>query len=332
MQVTVIGHREITDLLSMPECIDVMAQTFRVLGRGEAVMPQRTVMWQPDKRGAIGLMPSWLGAPPALGVKVVSVFPGNTETRYDAHQGVVLLFEAANGRLQAIVDAGAITAIRTAAVSGLATRLLARQAAGDLAILGAGTQAGAHLVAMLAVRPIRRVRVWSRNGERARKFADSASRQHAVPITPTATVREAVVDADLICTVTGATAPILQGEWLASGAHINAVGASVPSFRELDTVTVARSRVFVDRKESALAEADDIRVPLREQIIQEKHILGDLADLALERVSGRTSDDDITLFKSVGLAVEDLALARHVYERAKSAGTGTLVDFGSERH
>lgn len=332
MQVTVVGHREVFELLPMAECVEVMADAFRTLGEGQAVLPQRQVLRLPDGRGALGLMPSWLGASfSALGAKVVSVFPGNAASRYESHQGAVLLFETGNGRLLAIVDAGAITAIRTAAVSALATRLLAREGAADLAILGVGTQAAMHLVAMQAVRPIRRVRVWSRDADHARRFADHAAGRCGPTVEAAATARDAVAGADLVCTVTGATAPILQGGWLAAGTHVNAVGASVPPFRELDTAAVARSSLFVDRRESALAEADDVRIPLREKAIGEEHIRGELADLVLGRVEGRTDAGGITLFKSVGLAVEDLAAAHYVYERAELAGAGTRVDFGAER-
>ena len=331
MQVTVIGHREVSELLPMTECIEVMAGMFRALGEGEVMFPQRSVMWQPDKKGALGLMPSWLGEPYALGAKVVSVFPGNVESPYESHQGAVLLFETENGRLQAIVDAGAITAIRTAAVSGLATRLLSREAADDLAILGSGTQAEMHLAAMRAVRPVRRLRVWSRNAGHASRFAEYAAKHYEVTVTPVGNAEAAVNGAELVCTVTGSTEPVLKGEWLAPGAHVNAVGASVPPFRELDTGAVVRSRLFVDSKTSVLAEADDVRIPLRDKSIPESHILGELADLVLGRVEGRTGSDDITLFKSVGLAAEDLAAARYVYGRAVQSGAGTRIDFGSGR-
>ena len=331
MQITLIGHEEVRELLPMAECIEVMAEMFRSLGKGAALFPQRSVMWQPDGKGALGLMPSWLGAPLALGAKVVSVFPGNADTRYESHQGAVLLFETQNGRLQSIVDAGAITAIRTAAVSALATRLLAREDAGDLAILGSGTQADMHLAAMRAVRPIRRVRVWSRNADHARRFAAQASGLHGIEVEAVDDARETVRDADLVCTVTGSKQPVLQGAWLAPGAHINAVGASVPPFRELDTEAVVRSRLFADRMESVLAEADDVRIPLREDAITEKHIRGEMADLVLGRVSGRAGRNDITLFKSVGIALEDLAAARYVHDKAGKIGAGTRVELGAER-
>lgn len=331
MQVLIINHRQVTELLPMADCIDVMAALFRALGQGEAVLPLRQAVWQPDRRGAVGVMPAYLDDPAALGAKIVSVFPGNAATRYESHQGAVLLFATRHGQLLAMVDAGAVTAIRTAAVSALATRLLAPERAGDLAILGAGTQADMHLAAMQAIRPVRRVRVWSRDAGHARRFAEAAARRYGVPVSCATTAREAVADAEIICTVTGATEPILEGDWLAPGAHINAVGASVPPFRELDTAAVARSRLFVDRNESALAEADDIRVPLQHGAISEDHIQGELADLVLEHVSGRTATEEITLFKSVGLAAEDLAAAHYVYAQALETDAGIGVDFGAER-
>jgi len=331
VRVLIIGHREVPQVLPMAECVEVMAAMFGVLGRGEALLPLRQIVWQPDRRGALGLMPAYLGAPGALGAKVVSVFPGNASTRYESHQGAVLLYETGNGRLLALVDAGAITAIRTAAVSALATRLLARPEAGELAILGAGTQAAMHLAAMRAVRPIRRVRVWSRDPAHAQRFAEREAARHGLPVTAVATGAEAVAGAEIVCTVTGATAPVLRGEWLAPGAHVNAVGASVPPFRELDTAAVVRSRMFVDRRESALHEADDFRLPQQEGAIDATHIRGELSDLVLGQVQGRTAASEVTLFKSLGLALEDLAAAQHAYERAVAAGLGTWVEFSGER-
>jgi alanine dehydrogenase len=326
MEVLVIGHREVRDLLPVADCIEVMAGALTTLAKGEAVLPLRSVLAQPDRRGFLGLMPAYLGQPQAVGVKVVTVFPGNLATTYESHQGAILVFETGNGRLLAMVDAGTVTEIRTAAVSAVATRLLARPDAHTLAILGSGTQARVHLEAMRAVRDIREVRVWSRTPEHARAFAE----RHGIHMA--ATAREAVAGADIVCTVTGAQAPILEGAWLAPGAHINAVGASVPPFRELDSAAVAAARLFVDRRESALNEADDIRIPIREGAIAERHIAGELGELLRERVPGRTSPDQITLFKSLGLAVEDLAAAHHVYAQAAARGAGARLDFVGERH
>ena len=326
METLVLGHREVRALLPMAECIDVMAAALSALARGDAVLPLRSVVAQPDHRGFLGLMPSYLGEPRAIGVKVVTVFPGNLGTPYESHQGAILIFETENGRLLAVVDAGTVTEIRTAAVSGLATRLLARPDATSLAILGSGTQAGVHLEAMRAVRPIRDVRVWSRTEAHGRAFAE----RHGVRFAPSA--REAVTGADIVCTVTGAQAPVLEGAWLSPGAHVNAVGASVPPYRELDSDAVAGSRLFVDRRESALNEAEDVRVPIREGRIGEDHIAGELGDLLLDRVAGRTDRREITLFKSLGLAVEDLAAAHHVYARALAGGAGSRLELTGERH
>jgi ornithine cyclodeaminase len=330
--VLIVGALDIEALLPMPACIEVMHDALKTLAAGEAVLPLRQVVWQPDRKGVLALMPAYLGTPRAIGAKVITVFPGNQTTLYESHQGCVLLFECEHGRLLAMIDAGAITAIRTAAVSAVATRALAREDARELAILGSGTQAAMHLEAMLAVRPIAAVRVWSRSLTHARRFAERAAAQHGLPVQALASAEEAVRDAAIICTTTSATAPVLLGAWVAPGAHINAVGASTPGFRELDTAAVARSRLFVDRLESALNEADDVRVPLQEGAIGEDHILGELGELLLEQVPGRTGDAEVTLFKSLGLAVEDLAAAQYVYAQAVERGLGTRVEFGGERH
>jgi ornithine cyclodeaminase len=329
MQLFIAGHREVAQLLPMAECLEVMADALRTLARGEAVQPLRSVVLLPDQRGALALMPSYLGPPQVTGAKVITVFGGNVGTRYESHQGGVLLFEGRHGSLLAMLDAASITAIRTAAVSGVATRALARADAADLAILGSGTQARTHLEAMRAVRPISRVRVWSRTPEHARRFAEEASREIAVEVVKEP--REAVAGADIICTTTATSDPIVLGEWIKAGAHINAVGASRPGSRELDTAAVARSRIFVDRRESAENEADDIRVPLREGAIDEDAIQGELGEVLAGQVPGRTGPEEITLFKSLGLAVEDLAAALHVYTNGLARGIGTVVEFGGER-
>lgn len=332
MKVLIAGARDIAALLPMPTCIEVMQEALRTLALGQAVLPLRQVVWQPDRRGVLALMPAYLSTPRAIGAKVITVFPGNQGTAYESHQGCVLLFECEHGKLLAMIDAGAITAMRTAAVSAVATRALARGAAQDLAILGSGAQAAMHLEAMLALRSLDTVRVWSRSFEHAQQFAARAAARHGIDVHAVATVEDAVRGASLICTTTAATAPVLCGEWVAPGVHINAIGSSTPGFRELDSEAVARSSLFVDRRESALSEADDVRIPLREGAIGEDHILGELGEVLLGRVRGRTGAEQITLFKSLGLAVEDLAAARHVYAQAVERGMGTWVEFGGERH
>jgi ornithine cyclodeaminase len=266
-----------------------------------------------------------------MGLKIVSVFPGNHGTEYDSHMGAVMIFETKHGQPLAIMDATEITAIRTAAVSGVATRLLAREGSGDLAILGSGTQAKTHLEAMLLCKKIRRVRIWSRNPENGRRFAERESRRHTIQVELMPTVQAAVQGADIICTTTSAPDPILLGKYLSAGAHINAVGSSVPFARELDTEAVAKARLFVDRRESTVNEAGDFLVPKNEGAIGDNHIQGEIGEILLAKVKGRKSQEEITLFKSLGLAVEDLASANHIYKKAMAGGLGTKVELGGIR-
>ncbi len=316
----------------MKECIEVQARALETLARGEATLPLRSILWLPEKVGALGLMPAYLKPPKVVGLKAITVFPGNEGTELDSHQGAVLLFEAERGQLLAVIDATSITAIRTAAVSAVATRLLAREDAGDLALVGSGVQARTHLEAMLLVRRIRRVRVASKDSDKARTFATRESKHHRVEVEPVRSVREAVNGADIICAVTCSRAPVLLGDWIAPGAHINAVGASVPSARELDTAAVVRSRLFVDRRESALNEAGDFLIAKKEGSIGDDHIRGEIGEILLGRVAGRQSPGEVTLFKSLGLAIEDLACAHHIYTKARQSGTARFLEFGGSRH
>jgi ornithine cyclodeaminase len=225
----------------------------------------------------------------------------------------------------ALVDASEVTAIRTAAVSGVATRALARPDADDLAILGSGTQARTHLEAMLAVRPVRRVRAWSPTRARLEAFAADVAERHGIEVEMVDEPRAAVEGATLVCTVSGATEPVLLGEWLAPGCHVNAVGSALPTARELDAEAVRRARLFVDRRESALNESGDILLAMRDGAIGEDHIVAELGEVLIGAALGRTDPDEVTLFKSLGLAVEDVAAARAVLEAARREGAGTTV-------
>ena len=332
IETLIVNQAEVPRLLPMKDCIEVMARAFAALARSEATMPQRQIVWLGDRSGALGLMPAHLSGLGALGLKAVTFFPRNEGTELDSHQGAVLLFESGRGRLLAIIDATSLTSVRTAAVSGLATRLLAREDAGDLALVGSGVEARTHLEAMLAVRKLRRVRVASKTLERAKAFAERESRRHTIVVTPCATVEEAVTGADIVCTVTSSREPVLEGEWLSPGAHVNAIGSSVASARELDTLAVLRSRFFVDRREAALAEAGDFLIPKAEGAIDDAHIRAELGQLVVGAVAGRLAPTDVTVFKSVGLAIEDLAAAQHIYSKARGSGFGKFVEFGGGRH
>lgn len=331
MKARIVTQAEVPALLPMRECVDVMAEALKTLARGDAVLPLRSMTRLPDGSGLLGLMPAYLGSPAVLGLKAVSVMPGNHGTPFESHQGAVLIFEIEHGRLLAIIDASSITGIRTAAVSGVATRLLAREDADDLAILGSGAQAETHLDAMHAVRRLRRVRVWSRDAGRARVFAERGARPHGVAVEVMPTAREAVAGADIVCTTTAARTPILEGAWLASGVHINAVGACFKDTRELDTAAVRDARFYVDRRESALAESGEFLIARAEGAIGDDHIVGELGEALLGTVPGRRSPDERTLFESLGIAIEDLAAAHHIWRKAEAANAGTAVEFGGLR-
>jgi ornithine cyclodeaminase len=315
----ILNREDVERLLPMRECIEVMAEALSALARGEALQPLRQAHWLPDRRGLLGVMPGALwddDKGTVLGIKVITVFPGNHARGEESHLGSVLLFEGDMGKPVALLDGAAVTEIRTAAVSALATRLLARKDAGDLALLGSSVQARSHLAALKEVRPLRRVRVWSRDPEHVRRFIAEESARHGLSIEAAASARDAVEGADLICTVTSSREPVLEGAWIAPGAHVNAAGASIPAARELDTEAVRRARLFIDRRESALNEAGDLLIPIREGAVGEDHIVGEIGDLLVGRNPGRQSPEEITLFKSLGLAVEDVAAARFVWRRA----------------
>lgn len=321
----IVDGATVRRLLPMDRCIDLMADALAALARHEAVNPLRAVLSLPFADSALAVMPGAQAAPPSFGVKVISIFPQNREAGLETHLGFVLLFEADHGRPIALVDAGEVTAIRTAAVSGAATRVLARPEAGDLAILGSGTQARTHLEAMRAVRPIGRVRAWSPNAGRLAAFAAEASARHGITVETVGNARAAVEGADIICTLTAAREPIVEGEWLAPGTHLNAVGSALPTARELDAEAVRRARLFVDRRESALHESGDVLLAMRDGAITAEHIVAELGEVLTGAAAGRSSDEQITLFKSLGLAVEDVAAAGAVVEAARAEGAGTTI-------
>ncbi|MEP7188986.1 MAG: ornithine cyclodeaminase family protein [Roseiflexaceae bacterium] len=328
MKILILNHAEVEQLLPMAECIEVMAEALADLSAGRMHQPLRSIVRPPDAIGLMGLMPSYRAGEHALyGLKAVCVFPGNTAIGKDAHQGSVMLFSAATGELLALLNASAITAIRTGAVSAVATRLLARADAGELAILGTGVQARSHLAALACVRSIRHVRVASRSFEHARAFAEEHASRYPFPIEPVTSAEVAVRGADLIVTATTAAEPILRHDWIAPGAHINAVGSSIATTREIDTATMAAAALYVDRRESTLNEAGDYLFAMRAGAIGPEHIRAEVGELLLGSQPGRSAPDEITLFKSLGLAIEDLAAADYVYRQAQARNVGTWVEF-----
>lgn len=322
MAILVLNQQEVEELLDMPGCIDAMSGALSALARGEVHQPLRFMVRPPGEDNLLGLMPVHRGgASPLYSLKTVCVFPDNPARGLDAHQGSVTLFDGETGQVRALMNASAITAIRTAAVSAVATRALARDDARELAVVGAGVQARSHLEAMRVARPFDRIRIASRNPEHARALAREFGAD------ATATVEEAVRGADVVVTATSAAEPVVQRDWLKPGAHVNAVGACFPTTRELDSATVAAAALFVDRRESAESEAGDYVIPLREGAIAPDHIRAELGEVLVGDAEGRRADDELTVFESLGLAVEDLAAAEYVVRRAEERGAGTRVEF-----
>jgi len=326
MKVLLINKEEVSAILSMEACIDLMSETLKTLSGGKSMQPLRQAMWLPDKSGLLGMMPGYLSDTEVMGIKVVSVFPDNHSKGLSSHQGAILLFEGKTGQMYAMIDGDRVTAIRTAAASAVATRLLAREDAEELVILGSGEQATRHLEAMLLVRKLKKVKVWSRNHEHALQFAERENSNYSVNIEAIEGVQEAVAHADIICTTTAAREPILRSEWVGEGIHINAVGACTVGARELDSELVARSKLFADYRESLFNESGDFLIPIKEGLFGEEHLVGELGEILLGKVPAREKTEEITLFKSLGLAVEDLAACHYIYEKAIEKNTGTFVN------
>jgi alanine dehydrogenase len=309
--------------------IDAMAAAMRAFSAadGGAIAPLRTVMRLPGVQTRIlATMPGYVAdAGEAVGAKLVSVFPANTAIGLESHYGIVALFDPQTGRPRAILDGTFVTTARTAAVSAVSVETLARPDAAVLAVIGAGVQGRAHLWALAESRPFREARIASRNAAHARALAELATGQLPFPVRAVATAEEAVRGADVIVTATSSAEPVLQRGWLADGAHIAAVGSSTPAARELDSASVRDALLVVDSRDGALAEAGDILTPLREGVIDERHVHAELGELVAGTKAGRSSTAQITLYKSVGLAVQDLAAAALFVRAAEAAGIGGRI-------
>jgi ornithine cyclodeaminase/alanine dehydrogenase-like protein (mu-crystallin family) len=317
----VLSEHDVRELLDMESCVEAMQEVLTSLARDELYQPLRSVARPPDAPGFIGLMPSHRGGPaPAYALKEIVVTPDNPSRGLDAHQGAVLLHDGQTGELVAIMNASPVTEIRTAAVSAVATRALARPEAGRVAIIGAGVQARAHVDAMRAVLDDPEIRIWARRLEAAEELAGQAG----ATVAPSADA--ALFGAEVVCTTTSASEPVVERKWLATGAHVNAVGAFGPN-RELDNETMAGASLFVDRRESALNEGGDYGLAAADGAIGPDHIKAELGEVLAGMHSGREHDNELTVFKSYGIGVEDLAAADLVVRRARERGVGMEVDF-----
>jgi ornithine cyclodeaminase/alanine dehydrogenase-like protein (mu-crystallin family) len=318
MTLEIIDAATVRARLPMRDCIDAMVTAMTGLTRGTIAVPSRIIMPLVDQSGYFAVMPGSAAEPLVYGAKVAGLHPGNLAAGRPVIQGVVILFDHRTGTPVALVDGAEITALRTGAASGLATRLLARDDARTLGLLGYSVQADAHLEAICAVRDISEVRVWGRSAQRAQQFIDRHAKTTRSRVRVAATASEAAA-CDIVCAVTGAREPVIQGAWVQPGAHVNLVGAHAPTAREADTALIVRSRVYVDSSAGALSEAGDILIPIAEGAIESSHVVGEIGALLLGQIEGRTRRDDITVYKSLGSVAQDLVAAHCVYARGMAA-------------
>lgn len=322
-----LNAAEVRSALPMVDAIEVMRQTMAAHGRGEAFQPARMVAHPPGIPGSLMLKPG--AVPDGFGLKALTIFPENGRLGLDSIQAFVALFDPATGLLQAVIEGGVVTEIRTAAVSAVSTDVLARPDAGDLAILGAGVQARGHLLAMAAVRPLRRVRIWNRTTEHAETLAGWAA-ELDIRVEVCTSVRAAVENADLICTVTASEHPLLAADWIRDGAHLNAVGAYRADMRELPAELLTRAGVVaVDSREGALADAGDLVLARSDGLLPKDFDPPEVGELLVGSRQGRTTPEEVTIFESLGLAIQDVAAATFVRHRALELGLGTEVAFPS---
>ena len=300
-------------VLRMDACIDLMADTQAAISRGEITPPLRSFVPVAGGQAGMGIMPG--DTPSAFGAKLVSLFAGNPARGLPMIQGCILLFDRESGAPAALVEGASVTGIRTAAASGAATRALAREDASVLALLGYGVQAETHLEAMRCVRPVREVRVWGPSLEKAGSFA-AAHAEEGLTVTAVETAGEAVSGADLVCAVSAASEPVIEGGWLASGCHLNLVGSHSPKTREADGETMGRARVFTEITDFAMKEAGDILLAIDEGFLTEDDLAGEIGAVIDGASEGRRSEDEITLYKSLGNVAQDLAAAHFIAENS----------------
>ena len=317
MEPLFVNKEMIASLLPMEECISVMEKMFRSLAAGECLQPLRSIMRLPDGSGVLGMMPGHASQLGVMGIKVITVFHANSESGLPSHQGIVILFDATHGQPLMLFDALEITAIRTAAASAVATKLLSREDSSTLAIIGSGEQARRHVEAILLVRNIKHINVWSRTEKNAKQFTNTLSGEYNLNIHVKKNVQQAVEHADIICTVTASKEPVILGDWITAGTHINAVGSSTAFSRELDTAAMVKSKIFTDCYESIFNEAGDFLIPKKEGALTDEHVKAEIGEVLSGTKKGREHEAEITIFKSLGIAAEDIFSAYHIYKKIK---------------
>ena len=326
MTLRIIGAKDVRALLTMDRAIELMREAMALVGRNETVQPLRTAFWLPDKRGLLGLMPGYVAKPERIGVKVLTVMPSNFAKGLPSHQGMVMLFNTEHGAPEAIIDAQTVTAIRTAAATAVATDVLARREAKTLAFFGYGEQAETHYEALRRVRTFERLLLWGRDAKKAAAFA-AHYKNGPLPIEVVATAEEAASRADVICTLTAAIDPVLFGRWLKPGTHVNAVGSGTAREAELDADALKRARMFADNRDGVLSQCGEFLRAKAAGVIDDAHVLGSVGDVIIGKIPGRQSDAEITLFKSLGMAVEDLVSCEFILAEATRRNVGQAIDW-----
>jgi alanine dehydrogenase len=320
-----LTEADVKTLLTMDDLIETMGLALSDFSARTVTQPVRTVLQVGEHGSFYGVMPAWMPSRPALGTKLVTVFESNAARGLPTHLATIVLLDPDTGALLALMDGRYITEARTAAVSALSVRHLAREDATVLAIIGSGVQARSHLDAISHVRDLSDVRVWSPNRARMEAFVKEMRPRSRARLSAAPSAQAAVQDAGIVVLVTSAKEPVIRDEWIADGAHICAVGACRPTHREMDPALVARGELYVDSRDAALVEAGDIVLAIKEGVIGPSHIKGELGEIAARTCEGRRADDRVTIFKSLGLAVEDVAAAHLVYQRARAEGMGTAI-------
>lgn len=325
MSIRVLSSSDVDAVVSIEDCIEAIDAAMRQYSARSVVMPVRLTTKVPGLGDHL-CMPAALPDAPALGMKTITIYPDNPKRNAPILQGLVVVNDYDTGTPLAVIDAARLTGLRTAAASAVATRALAREDAKRLAIIGSGVQAGSHLEAMLAVRPIEEVVVCSRTRASAERFVDARSSLDGVRFRVVDEPREAIEGADIVCAVSSSRTPVMALEQLAPGVHINGVGSHGPKDREVDGPTMAAARVLVDSRESALRECGDCILAIADGLFGEEHVTDEVGDVLNGTKPGRTSDDQITVYQSCGLAVQDVAVATLAFDRAAAAGRGVVVD------
>jgi len=325
--VRILSRDDVVASLDMSECIKAMAGAMAAVSSGNTVMADKHIIEQEGNKGFLGAMLGSCSSPDTLGLKIVTVKPNNPRAGLPVLQGAMLLFDAVSGVPSGLIDAASVTAIRTSAVSAVATQLLSRDDAHVVALLGTGVQAAAHLDAMLAVRPIERFIVWGRSESKALEFCKEHSNRLGVPVEHEISAQSAASMADIVCTTTGTDVPIIFGGWVRPGTHINLIGAHDASHREADEVLISMSKVYTDYTEFSLKSAGDIVIAINLGAISPTDIIGELGDIVNGVIPGRSNDEDVTVFKSIGLIAQDLVAGELALKNAAANDIGLVCNF-----